>query len=65
VIQQKIENGLAERLLRGRIREGDHVVVSGQGKSFDFQVERSADEEDGQPAGAGAEGDIVEGEIVE
>jgi ATP-dependent Clp protease ATP-binding subunit ClpB len=64
VIQQKIENGLAERILRGEIQEGDHVVIDASGKAFGFEVIRQeaqaeATEDDGDAA------EVIEGEIVE
>ena len=36
VIQQRIENALASRLLAGEISEGSHVVIDYQGASFTF-----------------------------
>jgi ATP-dependent Clp protease ATP-binding subunit ClpB len=36
IIQQKIENGLAERILSGEIHDGDHVTVDASGKTFRF-----------------------------
>ncbi len=57
VIQQKIENGLADRILRGEINDGDHVVIDAGGKSFIFTVTAAA-----QPA-VGEE--VLEGEVVE
>jgi len=39
VIQQKIENELAQRIIKGEIRDGSHVTVSVRGKSFVFNVE--------------------------
>jgi ATP-dependent Clp protease ATP-binding subunit ClpB len=37
VLQQKIENGLAERILRGEIHDSSHVVIDAAGKSFTFK----------------------------
>ena len=37
VIQQRIENSLASRLLAGEIQDGDTVTVDYQGKSFVFE----------------------------
>lgn len=58
VIQQKIENPLAQRILENKISEGDHVSVDAQGKSFVFSVDQSAD----APETSG--GDVIEGEVV-
>jgi ATP-dependent Clp protease ATP-binding subunit ClpB len=38
VIQQKIENELAQRILRGEIGDGAHVEVTVKGKTFVFEV---------------------------
>jgi len=38
VLQQKIENALAQKILAGDIRDGDNVTVSAKGKSFTFEV---------------------------
>ncbi|MFP4106935.1 MAG: ATP-dependent chaperone ClpB [Phycisphaerae bacterium] len=60
VIQQKLENGLARKILEGEVSEGSHVLVDAAGKSFTF---RSMAE-----SGASAETDdseVVEGEVVE
>ena len=46
-IQQRIENGLASRLLAGEFGEGDRVRVDYEGKSFTFEKAGAA-----QPAGA-------------
>ncbi len=42
LIQQKIENALAGRLLRGQIREGEHVVIDAEGKTFTFRSSGAA-----------------------
>ncbi len=39
LIQQKLENGLASRLLSGEIRDGQHVTIDAKGKAFTFDVE--------------------------
>ena len=41
VIQQRIENGLAARLLAGEINDGDAVTVDAEGSAFVFTVERA------------------------
>jgi ATP-dependent Clp protease ATP-binding subunit ClpB len=62
VIQQKIDNALAGRILSGEIRDGDHVVIGAAGKSFTFETQRAA----APPARRGKrKGDVVEGELVE
>ena len=38
LIQQKIENALAGRILAGEITDGSNVVISASGKSFTFDV---------------------------
>jgi len=38
LIQQKIDNALANRILEGEIRDGQHVVISAQGRTFTFDV---------------------------
>ncbi|MGA2265767.1 MAG: ATP-dependent chaperone ClpB [Phycisphaerae bacterium] len=37
LIQQKIENALAGKILRGEIHEGDHIVIDAAGKTFTFR----------------------------
>jgi len=54
VIQQKIENGLADRMLRGEIQDGSHVVIAAAGKSFTFEATPGAPR-DGAAAGGSAE----------
>ncbi len=62
VIQQKLENPLAAKILAGDIREGEAVRISAAGKSFIFETVPSAACA-GQRASARA--DVLEGEIVE
>ncbi len=64
VIQQKIENELAQRILGGEIRDGAHVTVSARGKSFTFKVQDPESQETAATAGAGKE-QPLQGEIVE
>ncbi len=40
VIQQKLENPLAQKILSAKIHDGDKVTVSATGKSFTFEVEK-------------------------
>jgi len=44
VIQQRIENPLASRLVAGELGEGDRVLVCYEGKTFTFEVVESAEE---------------------
>jgi ATP-dependent Clp protease ATP-binding subunit ClpB len=62
VIQQKVENPLAGRILAGEVRDGAAVTLGVRGKTFTFDVAQSAD---APPAPAGESGDVVEGEVVE
>ena len=59
VIQQKIANGLADRMLSGEITDGSHVVIDAVGKSFTFTTAPSK-----EPASAGSPA-VLEGEVVE
>ena len=36
LVQQKLENALAGKILAGEIADGQHVVIDGEGKSFTF-----------------------------
>jgi ATP-dependent Clp protease ATP-binding subunit ClpB len=63
VIQQKVENALADRMLRGVISEGSTVRIDAAGKSFAFDVSGPAEGRVASPAGEG--GEVVEGEIVD
>ena len=40
IIQQKLENPLAQKILSAKIHDGDKVTVSATGKSFTFEVEK-------------------------
>ncbi|HDZ22233.1 hypothetical protein LCGC14_0449980 [marine sediment metagenome] len=42
LIQQKIDNGLAKRILEGDIHDGQHVTISAQGRTFTFDVRDEA-----------------------
>ncbi|HET6427094.1 MAG TPA: ATP-dependent chaperone ClpB [Phycisphaerae bacterium] len=55
LIQQKIENALAGRILAGDVQAGDAVTVDVAGKSFTFRTE--APDAEGEQ--------VVEGELVE
>ncbi len=62
LIQQKIDSGLANRILAGEIQDGDHVVVDAANKRFLFTASRPVAVPSG-PEDASA--DVVEGQIVE
>jgi len=38
LVQQKLENGLAQRILEGEVHDGDHVVLSARGRTFTFEA---------------------------
>jgi ATP-dependent Clp protease ATP-binding subunit ClpB len=74
VIQQKLENPLATKLLDGEITEGEHITIDAVGKSFAFRATgpaKAKPRSDGRPAKRttvppnGGSGDVVEGEVVE
>ncbi len=66
LVQQKLENALASRILAGRIADGQHVTIDAEGKSFTF---RAADATAPPPTVAAAtakdQPEVVQGEIVE
>ncbi|MGC9454993.1 MAG: ATP-dependent chaperone ClpB [Phycisphaerae bacterium] len=66
VIQQKLENELARRILAGEIRDGAKVKVDAEGKSFSFEAENVATSQR-QTASDGDDQstEVIEGEIVE
>ncbi|MCL2701274.1 MAG: ATP-dependent chaperone ClpB [Phycisphaerae bacterium] len=47
VVQQKLENGLAQKLLAGDIRDGAHVTVDAVAKGFKFDVRGPIGREEG------------------
>ncbi|MFP4054194.1 MAG: ATP-dependent chaperone ClpB, partial [Phycisphaerae bacterium] len=61
-IQQKLENKLAEQVLSGKVTEGSHVRIIGEGKSFSLEVTPG---EDGRFAGQTPPESSVEVEEVE
>ena len=66
VIQQKLENPLATRILAGDVREGDSVSVDASGRSFTFKSAPTAPEtKPSARKGRGKGKEVVEGEIVE
>ncbi len=56
VIQQRIENAMATRLLTGEIGDGDHVVVRFVGMSFTFEVAGKARVAEAKPRAGEAVG---------
>ncbi|HQL74480.1 MAG: Chaperone protein ClpB 1 [Planctomycetes bacterium ADurb.Bin126] len=62
IIQQKLENPLADRILRGEILDGQHVLVDVHGQTFTF-TPTDAPASSGQ-AGS-KDGGVIEGELVE
>jgi len=61
VIQQRIENELARRMLAGEIPERSRVRIGASGRNFTFEVTGpSSDPAEGTP-----EGEVLEGEVVE
>ncbi len=60
VIQQKIDNALAGKILSGEVRDGDHVIIDASGKGFTFEVSRRKPEESPQQTD-----DVIEGKVVE
>ena len=40
LIQQKIDNALAEKILLGQVADGDHLIIDGRGKTFTFTTQR-------------------------
>jgi ATP-dependent Clp protease ATP-binding subunit ClpB len=65
VIQQKLENAIARRMLAGEVRDGDHVAVGAAGKSFTFETSEMEVEEVPRPQESPGEAEVVEGEIVD
>ena len=47
-IQNMVEDQLAEEILDGRIKKGDHVLVSSDGKVLTFQVMEPKEEKEGE-----------------
>jgi ATP-dependent Clp protease ATP-binding subunit ClpB len=63
LIQQKIENAIAQRILHGEIGDGSHVLVGALGKTFTFEASQPAAR--AKPSAGPDEGEVVEGELVE
>ena len=55
LVQKKLENALASKILAGEVRDGQHVTIDAEGKTFTFQA-----------ADAGPDApEVIEGELVE
>jgi len=73
LVQQKLENALAGRILAGGITDGQHVIIDAEGKTFTFKptdtpgrASSGAFEEVVEGAvGQAEQPEVVEGEIVE
>ena len=65
LIQQKVDNALAQRILEGEVRDGDHVIVGASGKTFTFETQRAAPEGEGEAAEESGQSEVIEGEVVE
>ena len=57
VIQQKLENPLAQKILNGEVPDDSTVNIDVEGRSFVFHVDDAC--------GAAAAADVIEGELVE
>lgn len=64
VIQQRIENQIASRILAGEFQPGDVILVDYEGKSFVFNKAEQEDEGD-QDRPQGDSTDSVEAELIE
>ena len=53
VIQQRVENPLAAKILAGDVRDGDHVTLDAAGNSLTFRVASATPPADAPPAPAG------------
>jgi ATP-dependent Clp protease ATP-binding subunit ClpB len=56
LIQQKVENPLANKILIGEIRDGDHVTIDAEGKSFVFRPRHAVGAQAPGPAPSDAPG---------
>ncbi|MBS3734085.1 MAG: ATP-dependent chaperone ClpB [Phycisphaerae bacterium] len=65
LIQQKVDNALAQRILSGEVHDGDHVIVDASGKTFTFETQRDAPAEPHAGDQAPPGDDVIEGEVVE
>jgi ATP-dependent Clp protease ATP-binding subunit ClpB len=73
LIQQKIDNPLAQGILTGQILDGDHVVIDAAGQTFTFKTPNRAEGKEPVAAagggrkrgGRGKEPEVIEGEVVE
>ncbi|MCH2160871.1 MAG: ATP-dependent chaperone ClpB [Phycisphaerales bacterium] len=58
VIQQRIENPIATRILAGEFNDGDIIMVDINGEQFTFDSRRAPEPEEGAP-------EVVESELIE
>ena len=66
VIQQQIENGLAQRILAGEVADGDLVNIDATGKSLTFDVVRDLPGSDtSETAEPSPDETVVEGELID
>ena len=67
LIQQKIDNALAGKILLGQITDGEHVVIDARGKTFIFTPKPRPTDESTPPAGTTVQpaAEVIEGEVVE
>ena len=70
VVQKRLENELARRILDGGIVEGSRVRIDNAGKGFTFEVAagpepKSVEARQGQQDQPDGEPEVIEGEIVE
>ncbi len=56
-IQSMVEDKMAEEILEGRIKKGDHVLVSSDGKVLTFQVAENRKEGEAETAAEKNAGD--------
>jgi len=66
LVQQKLENALASRILAGEIADGQHVTIDAEGKTFTFRA--AAEPAPAAPIGADKadeEPEVIEGEIID
>ena len=66
VIQQKLENSLAQKILAGEIADGADVKIDAAGKAFRFVI-KNPDQREPKSVTVPPEnnGDVIEGEVVE
>ena len=68
LMQQKIDNALASKIIKGEIRDGAAVTIDAQGRSFIFGVHNPPEAgaaAGAAPASAGDDTEVIDGEIVD